>query len=41
MLNFLYEIDPSFAKQQFEIFDDLFKDSRFGLPGIRQYPRGV
>jgi len=41
MLNFLFDIDEDFAQEQFEIFHTLFKDTRFGLPGIRQYPKGL
>lgn len=41
MLNFLFEIDREFAQQQFKIYETLFKESRFGLPGIRQYPKDV
>jgi len=41
ILNFLFEIDNEFAKAQFQIYDSLFLDSRMGLPGIREYPRGV
>lgn len=39
MLNFLFDIDAGFAKQQYEIYDSIFKETRFGLPGIRQYPK--
>ncbi len=38
-LNFLIDIDPTFAKSQFNIYKELFLDSRFGLPGIREYPK--
>ena len=41
ILNFLFEIDADFTKQQFKKYDSLFKDGRFGLPGIRQYPSGI
>ncbi|TPN89123.1 hypothetical protein [Aquimarina algicola] len=41
MLNFLIDIDQEFAKKQFEIYKTLFLDSRFGLPGIREYPKGT
>lgn len=40
MLNFLSEIDPVFSKEQFSIYKELFLDTRFGLPGIREYPKG-
>lgn len=41
MLNFLPEIDEDFTKNQFKKYKDLFKTNRFGLPGIRHYPKGV
>jgi hypothetical protein len=40
LLNFLHEIDPVFARQQFEIYKQQFLDYRFGLPGIREYRKG-
>ncbi len=40
ILNFLITIDSTFAKQQFQIYQKLFLDSRMGLPGIREYPSG-
>ena len=40
MLVFLAEIDTAFARQQFEGYTRHFLDYRFGLPGIREYPRG-
>jgi hypothetical protein len=40
MLIFLRDIDQSFAKNQFEIYNKLFVASRFGLPCIYEYPRG-
>ncbi len=40
MLIFLDDIDPPFAKKQFEIYNKLFVSSRFGLPCIYEYPRG-
>ncbi|MCB9284346.1 MAG: hypothetical protein H6563_09760 [Lewinellaceae bacterium] len=40
ILNFLWEIDPDFAKQQFEIYRENFLTYRLGLPGIREYPKG-
>lgn len=39
-LNFLLDIDPVFARQQFEIYKAEFLDYRFGLPGIREYRKG-
>ena len=41
MLAFLNDIDPTFARQQFEIYKKEFVDLRFGLPGIREYPKGT
>lgn len=41
MLNFLMEIDSTFAQQQFEQYTQHFLTTRFGLPGIREYPFGV
>jgi hypothetical protein len=40
MLVFLAEIDTAFARQQFEGYLRHFVDYRFGLPGIREYPKG-
>lgn len=40
MLIFLKETDPKFARSQYEIYEKLFIDSRFGLSGIREYPKG-
>ena len=41
ILNFLVEIDSTFASKKFNIYDSLFLDYRFGLPGIREYPTGT
>lgn len=41
ILSFLIEIDSSFAAQQFHIYKEKFLDSRFGLPGIREFPKGI
>lgn len=41
ILNFLIEIDPEFARNQFEIYKDNFLDYRLFLPGLREYPKGV
>lgn len=41
MLNFLIEIDSIFAQTQFEKYRTQFLEERFGLPGIREYPKGV
>lgn len=40
ILNFLIEIDSVYANEKFEIYDSLFLDTRMGLSGIREYPRG-
>jgi hypothetical protein len=40
MLNFLAEIDQSFAEDQFDLYKHHFLVYRFGLPGIREYPNG-
>lgn len=40
ILNFLVEIDPAFAAQQFSLYKDAFLDHRFGLPGVREFPKG-
>ena len=41
MLNFLIDIDSTFAKEQFAIYKEHFLDYRFGLPGVREYPKGA
>lgn len=40
MLILLAEIDPVFAASQFESYLKYFSDHRFGLQGIREYPKG-
>lgn len=40
MLIFLHDIDQSFSRKQFEIYNTLFVASRFGLPCIDEYPQG-
>lgn len=40
MLNFLWGIDREFANEQFVLYKKHFLDYRFGLPGIREYPKG-
>ncbi len=40
MLNFLIDIDRNFAEEQFKIYKEKFLDSRLGLPGVREYPKG-
>lgn len=39
-LIFLSEIDPVFAKEQFDLFYEKFTITRFGLPFVREYPKG-
>ncbi len=41
MLNFLFEIDEEFGKEQFKLYKENFLAYRFGLPGIREYPKGI
>jgi hypothetical protein len=41
MLIFLREIDQSFAREQFNLYTKNFVDSKFGLTGIREYPKGI
>lgn len=38
--SFLSEIDPSFAAEQFDIYQSQFFDHRLFLPGVREYPNG-
>ena len=40
ILNFLYDIDTGFANIQFKLYQQQFLDYRFGLPGIREFPKG-
>ena len=40
ILRLLTEIDPNFALQQFKIYHEKFCMTRFGLPAIREYPKG-
>lgn len=40
ILNFLIEIDSSYAMSKFSLYESLFLDKRVGLPGIREYPQG-
>ena len=39
MLNFLPNISADFANSQYEIYKNLFVEERFGLNGIREYPK--
>ncbi len=41
ILNFLIEIDSSYARDKFEIYKEVFLDYRMGMPGIREYPKGA
>jgi len=40
ILTFLFEIDSSYAADQYKIYKDLFLTTRFGLPGVLEYPDG-
>jgi hypothetical protein len=40
MLIFLQDIDFHFAQEQFQLFKENFVDTKFGLTGIREYPKG-
>ncbi|MCB0631853.1 MAG: hypothetical protein R2824_10490 [Saprospiraceae bacterium] len=41
ILNFLLDIDPVYTREKFEIYKEYFLDYRLGLPGIREYPKGI
>ena len=41
MLNFLPLIDSSFARKQFDLYRAHFLSYRFGLLGVREYPKGT
>jgi hypothetical protein len=41
ILNFLIDIDTAFAREQFDLYKYHFLDSSFGLPGIREFPKGT
>ncbi|MBL0740917.1 hypothetical protein [Chryseolinea lacunae] len=41
MLIFLTELDETFAREQFALFKGHFVDTRFGLPGVREYAKGT
>lgn len=41
ILAFLPEIDLEFSQNQYQQFRKLFLDYKMGLPGIREFPRGV
>jgi hypothetical protein len=38
VLNFLCDIDSVFAREQFGIYKSKFLTTRFGLPGLREFP---
>lgn len=41
ILRMLAEINPTFAQEQFRLFDSLFLDKTMGLPSVREYPKGT
>lgn len=40
MLVFLKDIDKQFAMSQFKLYRTCFVDTRFGITGLREYPKG-
>lgn len=40
IIRLLAEIDPKFAKEQFELYKTNFVTTTFGLPSISEYPKG-
>ncbi|HEX3006363.1 MAG TPA: hypothetical protein VHO90_01975 [Bacteroidales bacterium] len=40
IIKMLLEIDPAFAKQQFQQFRKYFVSTALGLPSVREYPEG-
>lgn len=40
ILRMLAEIDPESANEQYEIFREKFVSTTFGLPSLREYPKG-
>lgn len=40
MLRMLAEIKPALAKEQFKLFKTYFVSTTFGLPSVREYPKG-
>ena len=41
MSRLLVEVDPAYARDQYERLRRYFVDYRWGLPGVREYPHGV
>ncbi|UOQ65383.1 hypothetical protein [Hymenobacter volaticus] len=39
LLNFLYEVDSTYARRHFRLYRHHFLTSRFGLPGMRESPQ--
>jgi hypothetical protein len=39
MLIFLKDINADFARQQFQLYKNIFVDNKLGLTGIREYPK--
>jgi hypothetical protein len=37
----LADVDPAFARQQYDALRKHFVDYRWGMPGVREYPHGV
>jgi hypothetical protein len=41
ILRMLHEIDTGFANEQFKLFEAGFVSTTFGLPSVREYPKGT
>lgn len=41
MSRVLFHADESFAREQYEVLRNHFVDFQWGMPGIREYPKGV
>jgi hypothetical protein len=41
IIRLLSEINPLLARNQFQLFKDNFVSSMFGLPFVREYPKGI
>lgn len=39
-IRLLAEIDPVFASEQFKLYNENFVETTFGLPSVREYPKG-